>query len=190
MAPLQHDLGQRPRLAPTAPHLAPLFAFGLLTAASALASFVFACATPFSAFAVIAAALLPLRTALLVVTGTCLVNQTIGYGALHYPINANSISWGVVLGLASLAATVAAKSTLNATTRMATPIALAISLVAAYAVYEVTLFAFTPVLGGTEGFTTDIVARIGALSALWLAGLVAACEVARLTQAKGRERTR
>lgn len=179
MTPLQDAIGQRPRLAPTAPHLAPLFAFGLLTAASALASFVFACATPFSAFAVIAAALLPLRTALMVVTGAWLVNQTIGYGALHYPINSNSLSWGIVIGLASLAATAAAKGALNAT-RMATPVALATSLVVAYAVYQITLFAFTPVLGGTDGFTTDIVARIGALSALWLAGLVIACEVVRL----------
>jgi hypothetical protein len=180
MTSLHHDIGQQQRLAPIAPHFAPLFAFGLLTAASALASFVFACATPFSAFAVIAAALLPLRTALLVVTGTWLVNQTIGYGALHYPINANSISWGIVLGLASLTATGAAKGMLNAMTKTAIPVALAISLVVAYAIYEITLFAFTPVLGGTEGFTADIVVRIGALSALWLAGLLAACEVVRL----------
>ncbi|QUS39790.1 hypothetical protein RPMA_13790 [Tardiphaga alba] len=180
---------QQPRLTPTAPQYAPLFTFGLLTAASALASFAFACATPFSAFAVIAAAILPLRSAFLVVTGAWLVNQIIGYSALHYPINANSLSWGIVLGLASLAATAAAKNVLNASARLTTPVALAIALAVAYTVYEITLFAFTPALGGTEGFAMDIVARIGALSALWLAGMVAACEIFRLLASAGQQRT-
>ena len=43
------------------PRYAPLFCFALLTAACALASFAFACAAPFAAFAVVAAAMLPLR---------------------------------------------------------------------------------------------------------------------------------
>lgn len=55
------------RLAPVAPRYAPLFCFALLTMACALASFAFACATPFAAFAVVAAAMLPLPPALLVV---------------------------------------------------------------------------------------------------------------------------
>ncbi len=166
MALLGQTTPRQPRLYPADARQAPLFAFGLLTAASALASFVFACATPFAAFAVIAAAMLPLRPALLVVTGTWLVNQGIGYGVLHYPINANSIAWGLALGLASLAATAAAKTVLNASARMAMPAALAIALAAAYAIYEVALLALTPFLGGTEGFTMDIVLRIDALNAL------------------------
>jgi len=57
------------RLAPVEPRHAPLFCFALLTVSCALASFALACATPFGAFAVVAAAMLPLRPALLVVTG-------------------------------------------------------------------------------------------------------------------------
>jgi hypothetical protein len=79
------------RLTPLEPHHAPLFCFALLTISCALASFVLACATPFAAFAVIAAAVLPLRQALLVVAGAWLVNQGIGFGALHYPIRTNTI---------------------------------------------------------------------------------------------------
>jgi hypothetical protein len=74
------------RLAPVEPRHAPLFCFALLTVSCALASFALACATPFAAFTVVAAAMLPLRPGLFVVMGTWLVNQMIGFGAHHYPI--------------------------------------------------------------------------------------------------------
>src|ERR1700759_3527998 len=96
------------RLAPVAPRHAPLFAFVLLAATSALASLALACATPFAAFAVIAAAMLPLRSALLVVTGAWMVNQGMGFGVLHYPIAATTMLWGSVIGVAALVATLAA----------------------------------------------------------------------------------
>jgi hypothetical protein len=54
------------RLASVEPRYAPLFCFALLTMSCALAGFAFACATPFAAFAVVAAATLPLQSALLV----------------------------------------------------------------------------------------------------------------------------
>lgn len=109
------------RLGPVEPRHAPLFCFVLLTVSCALASFALACATPFAAFAVIAAAMLPLRSALLVVTGAWLVNQGIGFGALRYPIDGNTMLWGVVIGIAALAATATSTAVLRlrpqATTR-------------------------------------------------------------------------
>ena len=90
------------RLTPVEPGSAPLFCFALLTISCALASFAFACATPFAAFAVVAAAMLPLVSALAVVTGAWLVNQVIGFGVLHYPVDANTILWGFAIGLAAL----------------------------------------------------------------------------------------
>ncbi|MGY4376497.1 hypothetical protein ACVWZ3_004136 [Bradyrhizobium sp. i1.3.6] len=91
------------RLHPVASRLAPMFCFALLTVSCALASFALACATPFAAFAVVAAAMLPMRPALLVVTGAWLVNQTIGFGVLHYPIDGSTIAWGFVIGAARVA---------------------------------------------------------------------------------------
>jgi hypothetical protein len=174
------DVRSIPRLAPVAPRHAALFAFALLSAASALASLVFACATPFAAFAVIAAAQLPLRQALPVVAGSWLVNQGIGFGVLHYPIDGSTVSWGLVIGAAALAATLAASSVLRASPRWPAPLALTLAFVCSYAVYELTLFAATPVLGGAHAFTTTIVARIGLTSMAWLLGLVALCEIMRM----------
>ena len=168
------------RLHPVAPRLAPMFGFALLTVSCALASFALACATPFAAFSVVAAAMLPLRPALLVVTGAWLVNQCIGFGALHYPIDGSTIAWGSVIGAAALVATAASSAILRMLPQGRTPLMLAITFVAAYAAYELVLLAATPVLGGEGAFTAAIVARIGLTSAVWLAGLVAACEIVRL----------
>jgi len=170
----------RLRLHPVAPRLAPMFGFALLTVSCALASFAFACATPFTAFAVVAAAMLPLRPALLVVTGAWLVNQGIGFGALHYPIDGSTIAWGFVIGAAALLSTAAASTILRMLPQGRTALMLAIAFVAAYATYELALLAATPFLGGEGAFTAAIVTRIGLTSAAWLIGLVAICEIVRL----------
>jgi hypothetical protein len=166
--------------APAGPRFAPLFTFGLLTLACSLASFAFACATPFAAFAVIAAAMLPLTSALLVVAAAFAVNQAIGFGALHYPVDANTMLWGAAIGAAALAATVVASATLRLTRHTRAAVALGWALVAAYAIYELVLFSATPFLGGESAFTVAIIGWIGELNILWLIGLAASCEIARL----------
>ena len=168
------------RLAPVEPSRAPLFGFALLTLSCALASFALACATPFAAFAVVAAAMMPLRPALLVVTGAWLVNQTIGFCTLNYPVDANTILWGFAIGAAALAATLVSALVLRALPKARTPFALALAIVGAYATYELALFAVTPFLGGKAAFAAAVIGRLGVLSVAWLIGLVAACEIVRL----------
>jgi hypothetical protein len=168
------------RLHPVEPRHAPIFCFALLTMSCTLASFALACATPFAAFAVVAAAMLPLRPALLVAAGAWLVNQMIGFGIHHYPIDASTMAWGFVIGVATLGATAAAAVVLRALPANRTPLMLALALVGAYAAYELVLFAATPFLGGAGAFTLAIVTRIGLSNMVWLIGLVAASEIARL----------
>ena len=180
-----HDLlldptATRMRLAPVEASSAPFFSFALLTLACALASFAFACATPFAAFAVIAAATLPLSSALLVILAAWIVNQGIGFGALHYSHDTNTILWGLAIGAAALAATLTASTVLRLVSRMSAVIGFSLGLLAAYVVYELVLFGATPALGGEGAFTPAIVARLGALNVYWLIGLVAASEIVRL----------
>jgi len=174
------------RLAPVEPRHAAAFSFALLTVSCALASFALACATPFAAFAVVASAMLPTRPALLVVTGAWLVNQAIGFGTLHYPIDANTMLWGLAIGAAALAATAASSAVLRALPQSRTPFVLALALVCAYGAYEIVLFAVTPFLGGAGSFTAAIIARLGLLNVGWLIGLVAVCEIVRLAKATRR----
>ena len=168
------------RLQPVGLSLAPMFCFALLVTSCALASFAFACATPFVAFAVVATAMLPLPRALLIVAGAWLINQGIGFGVHHYPIDGKTMLWGVTIGIAALVATAVSAAVLRALPRSGTPLALVVAWICAYAAYELTLFAATPFLGGAGAFTAAIVARLGMISASWLIGLVAVCEIVRL----------
>jgi hypothetical protein len=169
-----------PRLAPVEQRHAALFCLALLTLCCVLASLALACATPFAAFAVVAAAMLPIRRAVIVVACAWLVNQAIGFGALHYPIDGNTALWGVTIGASALVATVVAAAALPILPQHRTPLALALALLCAYGAYEVTLLAATPFLGGAGGFTTTIIARLGFLNFAWLIALVVACEIVRL----------
>jgi hypothetical protein len=171
------------RLPPVRERYAPLFCFALLTAACALSSFAFACATPFAAFAVIAAATLSLRSALLVMLAAWLVNQAIGFCALGYPYDFDTMAWGLVIGAAALAATIAAVLVLR-TASIRLPIASGLALASAYAAYEFVLVAATPALGGAGDFTLAIVGHLTVLNVLWFLGLFAACEIARLLGAR------
>jgi hypothetical protein len=166
------------RLAPVEARLAPLFCLALLVAACGLASFAFACATPFVAFAVVAAAMLPLRPAFLVVAAAWLVNQAIGFGVHSYPVDAHTMAWGGVIGAAALFATATAALVLHALPRVGNIVALVAAWVAALVAYETALLAATPFLGGAGDFTAAIIGRLGMLSLIWLVGLVTVCDVA------------
>lgn len=168
------------RLAPVAQRQAPLFCLALLAISCALASFALACATPFAAFAVVAGAMLSLRPALLVVAGAWLVNQMIGFGVHHYPVDANTVAWGFAIGAGAIVATALSAAALRLLPLKRTPLVLALTLVCAYGAYELVLFAATPFLGGAGAFTGAIIARLGFLNVVWLTGLVAVIEIIRL----------
>lgn len=156
-----------------------LFGLVLLVAACASTSLIFACATPFAAFAVLAAAIQPLRPALLTIVAVWLVNQAIGFGILHYPRTPDAAAWGLLIGLAAGMATVAAAQIFHRVVSLGRFAIYPIALIASFAVYELCLLAATPVLGGADAFALDIVGRIAFLNAVWLAPLVALYEVGR-----------
>lgn len=176
-------------LAPFDARVAPLFCLLLLTAACVLASFAFACATPFAAFAALAGAMLPLSAALAVVTASWIVNQAIGFGVLGYPMEMNTLLWGLAIGAAALAATAVSAQVPRLVPAIGRPATHAVAVIAAYAAYEVVLLAAALVLGGTGAFTIAIIARLGLLNVIWMIGLVAACEIAALLVAATRHRS-
>jgi len=175
-------------IAPVGPHLAPSFCLLLLVASCALASFALACATPFAAFAVLAAAILPLPSALPVIGAAWIVNQAIGFTWLHYPLDVSTALWGLVIGLAALTATLTSNIVLRLLSRYATAIGFAVGLLGAYTTYELVLFAATPFLGGASSFTAKIILRLCLLNAIWLIGLVAVCVALTLLRKFRQER--
>jgi len=151
----------------------------LLVAACVSASLVFACATPFAAFAVLAAAVLPLRPALITIGLVWAVNQVIGFGILDYPRDFNAAAWGLGIGLAALVTTAAAAGIFSRFARWSSLAVYPFALVACFAIYEIVMLAMTPMLGGIESFSLEIVGHLAFVNAVWLAGLVVAYELVR-----------
>jgi hypothetical protein len=148
----------------------------LLVASSAIGTLGFACVTPFPAFAVAAAYVLPLRSALLCVTGVWLVNQVIGFSMLGYPWAADTLLWGAAIGIAAVAATALADAMLRPQSWH--PVArLGAGLVAAFAGYQALLLGVTFGLGGMEAFTPTIIAQYALVNLLWAAALLGAREL-------------
>jgi hypothetical protein len=148
---------------------APWAAF--LVAASATGSLVFACATSLAALAAVAAMTLPLRMALATVAGVWLANQAIGYGLLAYPVDANSLAWGVALGVAAIAAAAAAGAALARIGDRPELARWVVGFAAALVVHQSVLFGTSLILGSGEGFTAAAVGGIATLNATWAAGL-------------------
>ncbi len=148
-------------------------AMAFMVAASAVLSHGFACAVPLAAFAAVSGLTMSRRNAILATLGAWFANQVIGCTVLGYPWAADCFAWGAVMALASVLAILAA--------RWSAPRALSLSgaavpvaaFAAAFAVYEVTLFAaaFT-LLGGTQNFTAAIIGRVLEINAIAMAALL------------------
>jgi hypothetical protein len=151
----------------------------ILIAACASATLVFACATPFAAFAVLAAAVLPVRQALLAVGLVFAANQAIGFGILDYPRNLNAGGWGIGMLAAAILTTAAAWAVFRRFRGTSLYAVYPVALMTAYAVYEIVLLAMVPVLGGGEAFAVQIVGWLAFVNALWLVALIAAYELLR-----------
>jgi hypothetical protein len=145
----------------------------LLVAASAAFSLGFACATPFAAFAAIAALTMPRRDALPLIGLVWLANQAVGFGVLHYPWTADCLAWGVGLGIVSVLATFGAEWAAKRFNALPGLLVWAVVFLFAFALYEGLLFAASvTVQSGAEDYTAAIVGRIFAINTVAFIGLL------------------
>jgi hypothetical protein len=153
--------------------LRPHLWLGLLVVGSVALSLGFACATPFAAFAALAAQTLPRNEAMLAAGGVWFANQAAGFLFLHYPWTANSLAWGVALGVAIIIAAAVARSAAYRLAPAGKITATAGGVVAAFAVHQVFLLGVAAaLLGGSEDFAATIVAQIFAVTAATFVGFI------------------
>ena len=148
------------------------FWIALLTGATIVGSFVFACATPFPALGALAALFVRKRDAFALTILNWLANQIVGYGFLHYPQDFNSYAWGLVIGVSALIGTAAAVGTRRLVAHVGWMVSAVACFIAAFAAYEMALYAATPFLGDDGGFTVKIVAYVAEINGLAFAGLL------------------
>lgn len=144
----------------------------LLTGATILGSFVFACATPFPALGALSALFMRKRDAFVLTLINWLANQTIGYGFLHYPQNFNSFAWGAVMGVSALVCTAAAIGTRSLAGRAGWVVSALACFIAAFVAYELALYAAVPFLGDDGAFSAKIVAYVAEVNGIAFAALL------------------
>jgi len=150
---------------------------GVLAVATVAGAPAAACVLPFAATAAVAAFTLDIRRAMAAIGLVWLLNQAIGYGLMDYPVTQYSIGWGAALLGASIAALVAARFVRTAITQWVGDTtndlaAMVAGFVAAFALYEGSLFALAQFAGGLDTFAPNIVATIGLNDTLWFALLM------------------
>jgi len=144
----------------------------LLTLATILGSFVFACATPFAALAAIGALFLPRRDAFFLLGINWLANQAIGYCFLHYPQTWDSFAWGAAIGIAALAATAVGCGAESLARRFGLATTIVAAFVSSFVAYEFCLFAATAVLPADGGFAASVILYVCEVNGLAFAGLL------------------
>jgi len=143
----------------------------VLVVASVVFSLGFACAVPLAAFAAIAALTLSRRDAFALVGAVWLANQIAGFAVHHYPVTASTLAWGAGLGAVALLSTLAAQWVKDHLARSHRVAAIA-AFLAAFAVYEGSLFAISLALASSvSDYAPSIVGRIFAINTAAFAAL-------------------
>lgn len=147
---------------------------GLLTAASAATTLLLACATPFAALAAIAATRMSARAGAALMVLTWGVSQAVGFCLLDYPRDPTTLTWGLAILTAALAAIATARWGDRAVAANGAFVRLATAFGTGFIAYKATLLAWSFVLGGTHIAASPYwTARQFGREALILTGLVA-----------------
>ena len=154
---------------------------GLLVAAGVGFTLVLACAMPFAALGTVAALTLPRREGLLLTGATWLANQIVGFVVLHYPWTADTLAWGLALGLVAVLTTLSAQALTRRLDGHGVIVAALAGFTVAFVVYEGALFLIAAtLLGGTEDFMPSIVGYIFEINLAACAGLLLLSGLARI----------
>lgn len=144
--------------------LNPLALPAVLAAATLSGTMIIACMMPFAAIATIAALAMPGRRGLAAVGLCWLGNQALGFGLMGFPWDGPTFAAGLSLLAASLIAFAAVRPVVDRSGAL-------IAFLAAFTVFEASLFVYALAFGDTAMFTPHIVAQIALNDALWFAGL-------------------
>jgi hypothetical protein len=145
----------------------------VLAMVTIVASFIFACATPFPALATLAALHMNRRDAFILTAVIWGANQIVGYAFLHYPQTWDSFGWGIAIGAGAMIATSLAIGTEKAVRPYGWTAAMLASFASAFAAYEIALYAATTVLpSDPSAFALAVVLYVLKVNAIACGGLL------------------
>ena len=135
------------------------------------------CLTPFAALAVALTASIGLRASLRVMLAVWLANQVIGFGFFSFPLTVNTVLSGVAIGGAAVLTTIVVSVVIKYMSDRAAPLRLCVALLVSFVAYETMLLPAGIFFGDLETFRPAIVAQLGLINAISLAGMVVLNEV-------------
>ena len=148
-----------------------------LTLAVVGATVALSCVTPFAALAVALAGTVGLRASLRVMTTVWLANQLIGFGLFHFPRTPDTFLIGIAIGGAAILGTIGAWAVLNHMRSRPVLLRLGVAFLVSFVTYELTLLVAVVFLGDLETFRPAILAELGFVNVVSLAGMIALNEV-------------
>jgi len=145
---------------------------GLLVALSGGLTVGFACVAPFAALGAAAAMTLPGRQALVCTISVWLANQAAGFALMSYSWTLNTIGWGVAIGVATVAGTLAAQWWLLRSEGQRSTTRIVAGFATAFAVNQAILYAAAvSVLGGVAAFAPGIIVQVLGVNVVAFIGL-------------------
>lgn len=145
---------------------------GLLIAATIILSGGFACAVPFAALAALAAFSADRKGGIVLIAAIWVANQAIGFAFLSYPLDFQTIGWGLMLGISVLLGLFAARLANSLLKDFSTVVRAGAALLFAFFAYEGSLYAASVATASSEAaFAWPIIERVAAINALSFAVL-------------------
>jgi hypothetical protein len=147
--------------------------FLLVMALGAFSNIVYVCVAPLAGFGAIAGATLPKSKAIVAVLTMWLVGQVLGFGFMGYPWDFSTFAWGIVLGVAAMAAMLLAaiKPAFSRKDLAGHVIWLGVSAIAGFGLCELVIWSSGFILGEAHGFSLVEIRDIFAGNMVWAIAL-------------------
>ncbi len=143
----------------------------LIAGLTVIGSYALACVAPLAAVAALAALTLRRTEGLILVVAAWAVNQLVGFTLLSYPHTSDTYAWGAAIGIASVLGYFAAAAV--APYARSPLLAAFVAFAAAFAVYQLGLYAFgvaTSYAG--DSFSLSVVGEVLAINAVAYVGFL------------------
>lgn len=158
----------------------PLAWAGGVYGAVVLGCLALACLEPLVAVAVLAAARLKLPQAIALTAAVWLTGQAIGFGVRDYPVDVQTVGWGIGLGVMALASLLTAAAILpRLPPTWPTWFRVASAFVPAFVANQLAALAVEFAVKGSCEIVPGVITAIGLINVGWLAALLALDAVAQ-----------
>jgi len=125
----------------------------------------YACAVPFAGLAALAALVNDRKNGFILIGAIWLANQAVGFAFLDYPMEFQSIAWGLMLGISAALSLIAARFAIAVLQGSGALLGVCMAFLFAFCAYEGSLYFAAFILpSGEAAFAWSVIAEIAAIN--------------------------